>query len=141
MSDTVKLTYFNLRGRAEPSRILLAYAGLKYEDERIPPPWDPETTWPDIKPNTPFGQLPLLSWNGEVISQSIACARFIAKKVGLAGKTELEQAQADEIVDVIQDLVNTGARLFFAKDEAGLKNFAEGIRANALEKLEANTIF
>merc|ERR1712110_20429 len=30
----VKLTYFNLRGRGEPCRIMLAYGGIKYEDER-----------------------------------------------------------------------------------------------------------
>merc|ERR1712110_178524 len=54
----VKLTYFNLRGRGEPCRIMLAYGGIKYEDERIPPPWDPATTWPTLKPNTPFGVLP-----------------------------------------------------------------------------------
>merc|ERR1712184_224233 len=40
----VKLTYFNLRGRGEPCRIMLAYGGIKYEDERIPPPWDPDET-------------------------------------------------------------------------------------------------
>merc|ERR1711874_162847 len=50
----VKLTYFNLRGRGEPCRIMLAYGGIKYEDERNPPPWDPATTWPTLKPNTPF---------------------------------------------------------------------------------------
>ena len=37
----------------------------------------------------------------------MACARFVAKEVGLAGKTNLEQAQVDEIVDVVQDLINS----------------------------------
>merc|ERR1712098_593613 len=58
----IKLTYFDLRARGEPCRLLLAYGGLKYEDERIPPPWDPASTWGTIKPSTPFGQLPLLQW-------------------------------------------------------------------------------
>merc|ERR1711879_99427 len=100
----VKLTYFNLRGRGEPCRIMLAYGGIKYEDERIPPPWDPATSWPTLKPNTPFGVLPILTWDGEEICQSMACARFVAREVGLYGKSSLEQAQVDEIVDVIQDL-------------------------------------
>ena len=34
MSD-IKLTYFNGRGRAETSRLILAYAGQQYEDCRI----------------------------------------------------------------------------------------------------------
>merc|ERR1712180_123107 len=61
----IKLTYFDLRARAEPCRLLLAYGGLKYEDERIPPPWDPASTWSTVKPTTPFGQLPLLQWGDE----------------------------------------------------------------------------
>ena len=31
----IKLTYFDLRARAEPCRLLLAYGGIKYEDDRI----------------------------------------------------------------------------------------------------------
>lgn len=41
-----KLTYFNLRGRAEISRYLFAYAGKKYEDYRIE-----AADWPKIKPS------------------------------------------------------------------------------------------
>jgi len=136
MPENVKLTYFNLRARAEPCRLLLAYGGIKYEDCRIPPPWDPATTWPALKPNTPFGQLPILNWDGEEICQSMACARFLAREVGLAGKTSLEQAQVDEVIDVIQDLVNTWVKLYFAKDEAALKNFAEVTLITALGQLE-----
>merc|ERR1711983_4010 len=80
----VKLTYFNLRARGEPCRLLLAYGGIKYEDERIPPPWDPTSTWSTLKPTTPFGQLPILNWDGVEICQSMASARFIAREGGPA---------------------------------------------------------
>merc|ERR1711913_186459 len=132
----IKLTYFDLRARAEPCRLLLAYGGLQYEDERIPPPWEPASTWGTLKPTTPFGQLPLLKWGDEVICQSMACARFIAREVGLAGNTNMESAQVDEIIDVIQDLINAGVKLFFAKDEAGLKKHAEVTVPTALGQLE-----
>merc|ERR1712107_601692 len=128
----VKLTYFNLRARGEPCRLLLAYGGIKYEDERIPPPWDPTSTWSTLKPSTPFGQLPILNWDGVEICQSMACARFIAREVGLAGNTSMEQGQVDEIVDVI----NSWVKLYFAKDEAGLKNFADVTLQTALGQLE-----
>merc|ERR1711976_24131 len=101
----VKLTYFNLRARGEPCRLLLAYGGIKYEDNRIAPPWDPTSTWASLKPTTPFGQLPVLNWDGVEICQSMAAARVIAREVGLAG--------------------NSSLKLYFAKDEAGLKNFAD----------------
>ena len=40
----VKLTYFNVRGRAEPSRLILAQAGVDYQDVRIA-----REDWPKIK--------------------------------------------------------------------------------------------
>jgi len=101
----IKLVYFNLRGRAEPSRLLLAYAGLSYVDERIPYPEDPEG-WAARKSSMPFGVLPVLYWNGEEISQGIAVSGFLAKKVGLAGRNDMEAAQIDEIVHAIEDIIN-----------------------------------
>ena len=35
MAPRYKLTYFDLRGRAEPTRIALAYAGVDYDDVRV----------------------------------------------------------------------------------------------------------
>ena len=34
MAD-IKLTYFDLRVKGEPARLLLAYGGVKYTDERV----------------------------------------------------------------------------------------------------------
>ena len=66
---TVKLVYFNLRGRAEPCRLLLAYADQPYEDVRLTPPFvDPEG-WAAKKASFSFGVLPVLYWNGEEINQ------------------------------------------------------------------------
>ena len=41
----MKLIYFNTRGRAEISRIILAQAGEDYEDKRIE-----RADWPALKP-------------------------------------------------------------------------------------------
>ena len=35
MAPRYKLTYFDLRARAEPTRIVFAYAGVHYEDVRV----------------------------------------------------------------------------------------------------------
>merc|ERR1712062_609423 len=70
------------------------------------------------------------------VCQSMACARFIAREVGLAGNSSLEQAQVDEVVDVIQDLINAWVKLYFAKDEEGLKKFADVTLQTALTQLE-----
>jgi len=101
MPGKYKLTYFNGRGLAEVSRLLLAQAGVAYDDVRIE-----KENWPALKPTTPFGQVPLLEVDGKVISQSRAIARFIAREHGLAGKNNVEAALADGIVDAVYDLFN-----------------------------------
>ena len=55
----------------------------------------------------PFGQLPLLEFDGAQIAQSMTIARFLAKKGGLAGRNELEQAQADMMVDNTIDIMGS----------------------------------
>ncbi|KAF8366682.1 hypothetical protein PRIPAC_84511 [Pristionchus pacificus] len=93
-----KLTYFDLRGRAESIRQVFAYAGVAYEDVRIP-----RAKWPELKPHTPFGQLPLLEVDGAPIAQSAAILRFLGKQFELTGKTPLEEARLDMVVDQIAD--------------------------------------
>ena len=51
----VALIYFDLPGRAELTRILLNYAGIPFEDRHVT-----RDQWPELKPTTPFGQLPVL---------------------------------------------------------------------------------
>lgn len=46
MAPQIKLIYFNSKGRAELSRLILAQAGVKYEDKRI----DKEE-WAKMKPS------------------------------------------------------------------------------------------
>ena len=49
MPAKIKLTYFNLRGRAEVARLILAQAGAEYEDNRIE-----REAWPALKPSNIF---------------------------------------------------------------------------------------
>jgi glutathione S-transferase len=58
----------------------------------------------------PLGQIPVLEFDGQVLSQSLTIARFLAKEFGLAGKTNLEQAQADMVIDTGNDLDNSKYR-------------------------------
>jgi hypothetical protein len=43
-SPSYKLIYFNARGKAEHIRFIFAYAGVEFEDERIP-----RDKWPQVK--------------------------------------------------------------------------------------------
>ena len=54
----------------------------------------------------PAGQLPVLEIDGVKVGQSITIARLLANKFNLAGTTTIEKAQADMILDCIQDIGN-----------------------------------
>lgn len=96
-----RLTYFNMRGRAEIIRYIFAYLDIKYEDHRIE-----QADWPEIKSTLPFGKIPILEIDGLKLHQSLAIARYLTKNTDLAGKTELEQCQVDAIVDTLDDFMS-----------------------------------
>ncbi|KAK9738178.1 Glutathione S-transferase, N-terminal domain [Popillia japonica] len=96
---TTKYTYFDFRGLGESIRYLLRYAGIDFEDIRIT-----FEEWPKLKPTTPFGQMPLYEEKGKTINQSLAIARYIAKKANLVGRNEWEDLEIDAIVDTINDI-------------------------------------
>lgn len=93
-----KLTYFPLRGRGEIVRLVFAAAGVPYEDHRIE-----MSDWPALKPKVPFGLLPILQFDGNILCQSKAIARYLAHKYKLAGKSDLDHARIDMIVDCLDD--------------------------------------
>ena len=53
-----------------------------------------------------MGQMPVLEIpenGGKKIHQSISICRYLAKKVGLDGKTDYENFEIDSIVDTVND--------------------------------------
>jgi len=93
-----KLTYFNTMGRAEVIRLLFAQAEVPYDDVRIE-----KEQWPDLKPKTPFGQVPILEEDGKVLSQSQAIATYLARKFGLNGADDWEAAKIQELYGIFND--------------------------------------
>eukprot|EP00090_Calanus_glacialis_P028573 TRINITY_DN45882_c0_g1_i1.p1 TRINITY_DN45882_c0_g1~~TRINITY_DN45882_c0_g1_i1.p1 ORF type:complete len:205 (-),score=76.29 TRINITY_DN45882_c0_g1_i1:437-1051(-) len=126
MAD-IKLTYFNGRGRAETARLVLAYAGAKYEDERIT-----GEQLAALKSTLAYGQLPKLEFKGEALYQSVSIARFLAREFGIAGSSNLERAQSDEVVDAITDIQNAIYGALFEKDDA--------IKEEKMKKVSGETI-
>ena len=110
------LNYFDGRGRAEITRLIFAAAGQTYTDNRVS-----FEQWPVLKPEAPIGQMPYLEVDGVKLPQSISIARFVARELNLAGKNNLEQAQADAIVDTLMDLVNYYYRVIYPIQDANEK--------------------
>lgn len=110
----LKLCYFNGRGIAETCRLLLAFAQVKYEDFRYPlevKDWKTfdfvreefESDKKNGKLSKSLNKLPYLEVNGEVICQSKAIERFIAKKYKMMGDSDIEEAKIDAICECIRD--------------------------------------
>jgi len=113
----IKLVYFDLYGRGEIIRIILHYAGVEFTDQRITSPFVDPSEWAKIKPTIPTGQVPVLYWDGHLLTQSLTISRFLARKYNLAGINNLESAQIDEMVDTILDLNEAWYAMTFEPDE------------------------
>jgi glutathione S-transferase len=97
-SVTYKLTYFNIRGLAETSRMLFKAAGQQFEDYRYPismkdgqfsrPEWDAD------KPKYIYEKIPVLEIDGGkyTIAQSKAIERFLARRFNMFGNNDVEAA-------------------------------------------------
>tara|TARA_B100000795_G_scaffold231988_1_gene190082 strand:- start:920 stop:1546 length:627 start_codon:yes stop_codon:yes gene_type:complete len=109
----MKLVYFNLHGLAETSRLILAAAGVEYEDFRYPfevidmPTYNFVKADFDKDKNNGFlkksmGKVPFLLVNGKTISQSKAIERYLATKFDMMGVDE-ERGLIDSYCEYIRD--------------------------------------
>jgi len=118
-SQELTLLYFNAKGLAETSRILLALAQVDYNDQRYPIEIiDPikhiyvrDEFDRDKKAGVfdkSMGKLPILriAENGYIteIAQSKAIERYISKRYGLMGVGLLEEAKIDAVCECIRDI-------------------------------------
>ena len=116
------LSYFNVPGRGESIRVILALGGIKFENNFIPlplplenpenqnpPPFD-DGTWGELKPHTPWGTLPtLLLPSGEVIGQQRAILRYLGKLIKyernyLYPEEPEASARVDGLMDMMEDI-------------------------------------
>ena len=125
----VKLVYFDVQGRGEIHRLLLAAGNIDYEDFRFS-----FADWPKHKAATPMGQVPVLYWDGEELAQSAAITRFLARKVGWAGKSDLEFAQADMVACHCVDVWGKIPGLRFSKTQADRETNATAFLREFLPK-------
>lgn len=117
-----KLLYFDARGIAEPIRYIFAFAGVDYQDERIS--FDSsiskpanQTDWLAKKSATPFHQVPVLEVDGKTIGQSMAIARFLARRFNLAGRNDHEEALVDGLADYIADMCHPLRQIYWDDNE------------------------
>ncbi|CEP02483.1 Glutathione S-transferase [Plasmodiophora brassicae] len=99
-SPSIKLTYFDMPGRAETIRLALHVAGVPYEFERVA-----RDQWPSLKPKTPFGGLPVMTIDGVQYAQTHALLRYVAAIGKMEPATPIDRLKVDQIIEANTDIV------------------------------------
>ena len=110
----MKLVYFNGRGLAEISRMVLAIGGEEYKDVRYPMKiidWSKhqmekeefEKDKANGKLVRSLNKLPYLEVDGVVVPQSKSIERFLAKKYNLMGTSDIEALRIDSLCECVRD--------------------------------------
>lgn len=102
-TPSIKLEYFPIEGAAEKIRLALVMSGIEFEDARIP-----FAEWPARKATAKFGQLPIMTVNGQEYYQSDALLRYVAR-IGDGSLYPSEPLEALK-VDAALELANDWAR-------------------------------
>ncbi len=123
------LTYFDLAGsRGEECRLALHLAGIDFIDNRIAP-----RAWPDLKPTTPFGSMPILELPGKPpLGQSNAILALIGRRHGLHPADDFEAARHEALMAHVEDLRHALGPTLRIKDEAEKKKAREELAATTI---------
>jgi glutathione S-transferase len=135
MAD-IKLTYFDFSSsRGEECRLALAAAGVPFDDDRLP-----RAAWPELKPQTPYGALPVLTVAGKgQLAQSNAILVWIGRSSGLHPHDAWEAARHEAILSACEELRHKVQDVLRAKhdDEAARKQAREEMAAGLLQTFGA----
>ena len=110
----LKLCYFNAKGLGETSRLLLAYSEVNYEDFRYPIKVNDWKTHDIVKDEfdkaksegkllKSCNKVPYLCVDDEVIGQSKAIERYLARRFNMMGDSEVEALKIDCICEWVRD--------------------------------------
>ena len=151
----MKLTYFNGRGLAEVSRILLALGKEEYEDYRYPlkiidmskhqmEKEEFEKDKSEGKLVSSMNKLPSLEVEGVVIPQSKSIERYLGKRFCLMGTSDLESAKVDSLCECVRDFKDSyqPVRKSENKDVAMTQWFTETLveKLRVFENLMGDTV-
>jgi len=110
----LKLTYFNMGGRAEPIRLALYIGGIPFEDERLSFPQFGEQKAAGRFPN---GSVPILEVDGVVHAQNLALLTYAGKLAGLYPFDLVDAARVAEALFSFEDVIAVIAPTFKLQGE------------------------
>ncbi|KAG9469763.1 glutathione S-transferase P 1-like [Eleutherodactylus coqui] len=118
------ITYFNVRGRCEAMRMLMADQGAEWKEEVVT-----HDMWlkGDLKKDAAFGQLPKFQDGNLTLYQSNAILRHLARNHGLYGKNPLEATLIDMVNDGVEDVRVKYARMIYQNYENGKDDYIKAL--------------
>jgi glutathione S-transferase len=133
------LAYWDIRGFAEPIRLLLEHGGIEYDQKLYVQGDGPDFSradWMDVKFSLglDFPNLPYYIEGDFKITESWAIYRYVANKIGLVLTDPKEQALADMAQGNVDAFRSKFLMLCYRPGEAGF----EAARATYLESLPSS---
>ena len=143
-NTVMKLTYFNVRGLAETSRMLFAVAKEDYEDFRYPLEVLDMSTHSMVKDEFDsdkaagkltgsLNKVPFLEVGGVVIPQSKSIERYLGNRFGMMGSSDLESARIDALCECVRDFKELYQKVRVADDRD--KAMTEWFTVTLVERL------
>ena len=128
------LLYFDIRGRAEPIRMLLSFVDVEYEDVQLT-----LEDWETTRPATPFRRMPVYCEGTLEIPETYAILNYLGRKHGLMGTSTLSQVRCDVATEAWRDYGNRVANAFGAlsNSETARQRFVAEEQPALLADLEA----
>lgn len=132
-----RLTYFDIKGLAEPIRLAFTIGQVPFEDIRVT-----KDEWAAKKATMPFAQLPILEVDGKIICQSQSILRYAGKLSGTYPKDDdLLAMRIDEVLGCIGDIRMKLVPSMYEPDEdkklAMRKKFADEQLPEWCQRMEA----
>ncbi|OQR88957.1 paladin [Thraustotheca clavata] len=127
----LKLTYFDMPGRADLIRLVLFLNDIPFEDERIT-----REEFAARKESFPFHQVPTLTINGEVYAQGHSLARYVGSLTNMYPVNQpIAALKVDEILDFQEDIVQTIIPMLREQDPSRKEILAKELSHVKLPKL------
>lgn len=120
------LGYWDIRGLAEPSRLMLEFSGVDYEDKRYQLTDKDKWFQEKLTLGLDFPNLPYY-FDGEVkVTESFAIMKYIGKQCNLLPNNDAEKVKCDVAEGVVTDVRGSFVMMCYQPNfEANKKNFFE----------------
>lgn len=118
------LTYFDLKGRAEPIRLAFHIGGVKFTDNRIS-----HEQFLEMRDALPLRQVPVLRIGDSLpVAQSTAILIYAGRRAGLVPKDAESELLVNQVLETLAEVVQHCVAAFFIPDEAQRKKAVEDLK-------------